>query len=212
MIIGVLLLVFLSSVSAYKNVPNKMRAVVATGTSSAPNVSAVVEYQTGRDVPKPSDGEILIAVNSSSVNPVDWKILEGGFPLKFPHILGFDVAGVVVAKGSLTSDRLKVNDQVWADLGKTWLLKGGELGAYAEYAIADESQVGLKPKSMSFGDAAVIPLCGLTTLQAFAQMKKAVDASEWPLKTVVVTSGSGGTGMIGIQMAKAYGATKVVTA
>jgi len=213
MIVHALLLVALLSSAEAFLLPSTMRAVLAKGTSKELNVSAVVEYVADRDVPKPGIGEILIAINASSVNPVDWKVLEGGLPLKFPHVLGFDASGVVVAKGSLTSDRLNVGDEVWCDLGKTWLLKGGgELGAYAEFAVADESQVGLKPTSMSFGDAAVIPLVGLTTLQAFEKMKNAVDASEWPLKTVVVTSGSGGTGMIGIQMAKAYGATKVVTA
>ena len=53
--------------------------------------------------------------------------------------------------------RLRVGDHVWADLGKTWMLRGGELGAYAEYAVADENQVGLKPPHLSFAEAGVAP-------------------------------------------------------
>merc|ERR1711871_304060 len=98
---------------------------------------------------------------------------------------------------------------VWADLGQMWLLRGGELGAYAEYALADEAQVALKPTAMSFLDAASFPLVGLTTLQAYRKMGLDVRGAN---STVVVTSGSGGTGFVGIQMAKAYGAAKVITA
>jgi len=185
-----------------------MHAVVATGISE--NLTSVVKYVDTK-VPEPGIGEVLIKVHASSVNPVDWKIVtEKGLPLKFPHTLGFDVAGTIVGKGTLSSSRLSVGDEVWGDLGKTWLLKGGELGAYAEYAVADESQVGLKPESLNFTDAASIPLVGLTTLQAYRKIQDTGVSFE--NATVVVTSGSGGTGLIGIQMAKAYGAKKVVTA
>lgn len=97
-----------------------------------------------------------------------------------------------------------------ADLGKTWILRGGELGAYAQFAIADETQVGLKPKSMNFTDAASIPLVGLTTLEAYRKIQNV--GVSFKNASVVVTSGSGGTGLIGIQMAKAYGAKTVATA
>ena len=191
-----------------KSDDGKMNAVVATGISS--NLSSVVNF-VRKDIPEPSLTEVLIKVRASSVNPVDWKIVEEkGLPLRFPHTLGFDVSGEIVKKGGLTSNRLKVGDEVWADLGKTWLLSGGELGAYAEYAVADESQVGLKPKSMNFTDAASIPLVGLTTLEAYRKIQDVGVSFE--NATVVVTSGSGGTGLIGIQMAKAYKARKVVTA
>ena len=89
---------------------------------------------------------------------------------------------------------------MWADLGKDWVLKGrGELGAYAQYALADESQVGLKPKGLSFADAGSLPLVALTTLQSYQKMGL-TDGSRGKNLTVVVTSGSGGTGLAGVQV------------
>ena len=106
---------------------------------SAGDFSQILNY--GRPLPRPpTKGQVLIRVNASSVNPVDWKIAETGanMGLSFPHILGFDVAGEVVACPGCA--RLKPGDLVWADLGKRWALRGGELGAYAQCALADESQ------------------------------------------------------------------------
>jgi NADPH2:quinone reductase len=195
--------------------PSTMTAVVATAAVKDPTTNlSTVEIDRSHPVPSPGRGEVLIAAKASSVNPVDWKILEAGdlsTLLSFPHTLGFDVAGTVAAVGKGCA-RLSVGDEVWADLGKDWVLKGrGELGAYAQYALADESQVGLKPSGMSFGDAASLPLVALTTLQSYQKMGL-TDGSRGKNLTVVVTSGSGGTGLAGVQMARAYGATKVITA
>ena len=203
----IILLLVLVGHSDAASLPPTMRAVVATAKANEGNFS-LVEVVSNHAVPTPAHKEIIIAVHASSVNPVDWKLLSGDLPVRFPHILGFDVAGTVAAVGS-GSTRLNVGDAVWADLGEIWPLRGGELGAYAEYALANEAQVGLKPQSMNFSDAATIPLVGLTTLQAYRKM--GIDR-RGANTTVVVTSGSGGTGFVGIQLAKAFGATKVITA
>jgi len=127
-----------------------------------------------------------------------------------PKVLGFDVSGTVEAVGSGCT-RLKVGDAIWADLGKSGILKGGvQLGAWAQFAVADESQVGLKPHSLNFTEAATLPLVALTDYQA---LKKA--GFPWTGKknlTVVVTSGSGGTGVPAIQLVKACGASRIITA
>lgn len=179
--------------------PLTMRAVVVTGASQEGNFSKVTISE--QPVPKPSTGEVLIKVAASSINPVDWKIMES--PI-WPGVPGFDVGGVVEAVGPGCT-RLKPGDAVWADLGK-----GGfsnlQLGAWAEYALADESQVGLKPTSLSYEDAASLPLVALTDLQV---LKMA--GAPWSGATVVVTSGSGGTGVVAIQLAKALGAQRIVT-
>jgi len=135
---------------------------------SAGDFSQILNYD--RPLPRPpTKGQVLIRVNASSVNPVDWKIAETGanMGLSFPHILGFDVAGEVVACPGCA--RLKPGDLVWADLGKRWALRGGELGAYAQCALADESQVGLLPPSLTFGEGGVLPLVGMTSLQALRE-------------------------------------------
>lgn len=103
--------------NADENNNKKMFAVVATGISE--NISSVVQY-IQRDVPTPGIGEVLIEVKASSVNPVDWKIItEKGLPLKFPHVLGFDVSGIVASVGSLTSSRLKAGDEIWVRLNSS---------------------------------------------------------------------------------------------
>lgn len=205
-------MILFALVVASSALPSSMRAVISTGKAAHDGDWSKVVVVPNHTVPTPGIGEVLIEVMHSSVNPVDWKILAGGLGLGFPHVLGFDVAGTVAAIGTGCTTRLRVGDPVWADLGKTWPLRGGQLGAYAEFALADEAQVGLKPKNMSFADAASIPLVGLTTLQAYRKMGLARGAKGAINSTVVVTSGSGGTGFVGIQMAKAYGARKVITA
>ena len=106
-------------------------------------------------------------------------------------MLGFDVAGVVVAKGRECSDRLSVGDKVWADLGKIkffGFLPQPQLGAYAEYAVADESQTGLMPKHLNFVQAASLPLVSLTSFQAFNKVRSSFRRSNL---TVAITSGAG---------------------
>lgn len=188
-------------------VPETMRAVVATGPTAAGDLKKV-HFVTDRKVPRPRSSQVLIKVAASSVNPVDWKILENPL-IGFPHVLGFDVAGTVVEVGS-NCQRLKVGDEVWADLGKSFLSIGLQLGAWAEYAVADESQVGLKPGSLSFQDAASLPLAGLTDLQALRKAGAPWNGTQ--NFTVVVTSGAGGTGIPAIQLARALGASNVITA
>ena len=161
--------VYLLFVTHGTSLPTTMRAVVARGTADAGNFSQV-EYVTNWPVPSFTSSQVLIQVNFSSVNPVDYKIIEtGSVALGFPHVMGFDVAGTVVAVGA-SCKRLKVGDQVWADLGKYWVLRRGELGAWGEYAAADESQVGLMPSQLTFAEAGSLPLVSLTGYQAYKQM------------------------------------------
>ena len=82
-------------------------------------------------------------------------------------------------------------------------------GAFAEFAIADEHQVGLKPANLTFAQAGVVPLVGLTNLESFYAA-----GAPWYNQTnvtVVVTSGQGGTGHIAVPMAKALGARTVIS-
>jgi len=182
----------------------QMRAVLLErptgGNFSSLGVSKVT-------IPTPGPLEALIKVYASSVNPVDWKITEASNPaMKLPKILGSDASGVVVSVGKLCS-RLQPNDEVWMDLAATVGLQI-ELGSYAEYATARCEQVGLKPKSLNFTAAATLPLVALTSLQAFQK-----SGGPWKSKnvSVLITSGSGGTGFVGVQIAKALGANFVAT-
>ena len=199
---------FVVALCQFANGLDMMMAVVATAVGKKEGDFSNV-FVRNVSIPTPKVGQVLIKVAASSVNPVDWKILAGGLPLKFPHTLGFDVSGRIVKCNGCK--RLKVNDYVWADLGKMWLLRGGELGAYAQYAVADESQVGLKPDGIDLHSAGTLPLVSLTSYQALrmAGLFNFVDKENL---SVVITSGAGGTGFVGIQLAKAAGASRIITA
>ena len=100
--------------------------------------------------------------------------------------------------------RVKVGDEVWADNGEFWPIRGGELGAYAQFALSDETQVAPKPANLNWTDAASLPLVGLTSLQALQET-----GAPWTAlgrtPHVMITSGAGGTGFIAVQLAKAWG-------
>lgn len=153
-------------------------------------------------VPHPSHGQVLVKVAGSSVNPVDWKLIESSYAASwsYPHVFGRDCAGMVVSVGEGVS-RLKVGDAVWADNAQAE-------GCYAEYVALNETIVGLAPSKVTLAEAAVLPLVSLTGLEAFQ-----FAGAPWPAKdkTALVLGGSGGTGHVGVQLAKALGASKVIT-
>jgi len=160
------------------------------------------------DVPEPQEGDILIKVMASSVNPIDIQTMKGWllstFPISsLPCKTGFDVSGVVAKLGKGVSN-FKIGDCVWVDIPTTQYGKELVMGAFAEYAIVSAAKVGFAPKSLSFIEAASIPVVGITSCQAL----KAVNLSKDD--TILILGGSGGTGSMAIQLAKAIGA-KVIT-
>lgn len=180
--------------------PSKMQAVVAHSQTKDFSSLKIETIETPTILPN----QVLIRAIGSSVNPVDWKIIEySGFGITYPVTLGFDIAGHVVEVGS-NCTRLKVGDTVWAD-------KGADMGSYAEYVAANESIVGLAPQNLPLNQVAVLPLVSLTAYEALVTYGKAPWAST-ANKTVLISAGQGGTGIAGIQLAKYWGATKVITA
>lgn len=179
-----------------------MRAVQAAGQCGPP-FSCVTTGHVA--TPRPGPGQVLIEVKGSSVNPCDYIYVQVGFPVCSGGngTLGMDVAGVVVEAGEGVT-RLRPGDEVWADAGGV----EGVTGAYADYAVMGEAQTGLKPRRLSFTDAGTVPLVGFTSLECLQKT-----GAPWkPNTTVVVTSGSGGTGVMAVQLAKALGAARVITA
>lgn len=162
-------------------------------------------------------GQLLLRVHASSVNPCDVVLARS---LTEPRALGSDVAGVVVAVGpGCSSPIAKVGAQVWGLLNSasdpcpmTWPADASCLaaGAWADYAVASENMLNAKPEPLSMTEAATLPLVGLTSYQAL-QLAGAPWA-EGSNKTVVITSGAGGTGFVAVQLAKAFFARRVVTA
>ncbi|RPD49590.1 NAD(P)-dependent alcohol dehydrogenase [Hymenobacter sediminis] len=153
-----------------------------------------------REQPTPTidPNQLLIQVKAASINPLDWKIYRGEMKLlsgsKFPKGVGIDFAGIVAQVGtSITSYR--PGDAVFGFLD---VFKGGAL---AEYVVVTEAAIALKPASISFDQAAALPVTGLAALQIVDQL-----AAVGPGQEVLINGASGGVGLFAIQLAKKHGA------
>ncbi|WP_327097655.1 NADP-dependent oxidoreductase [Nocardia vinacea] len=155
------------------------------------------------DVPEPSVGrrDVLVQVRAASINPLDKMVRNGEFKqlLKYkrPFILGHDVSGVVSEVGADVR-AFKVGDEVYArprDL---------RIGTFAESIAIDEDDVALKPQSLSFDQAAAVPLVALAAWQTLVDVK--------PGQKVLIHAGAGGLGSTVIQVAKHLGAYVATTA
>lgn len=152
------------------------------------------------DIPEPEmlNRDVRIKVHAASLNPVDWKFREGhlkrAYKVSFPWILGQDVAGVVTEVG-MRARNLKVGDRVYARVNHL------KMGTLCEEVCVEKTDVAKMPESVSFEEAASIPLVGLTTWQVMVEIMKVNEGD-----SVFIHSGSGGVGTFAIQLAKHLGA------
>jgi NADPH2:quinone reductase len=176
-----------------------MKAIVMTAVGD-PDVLQV------RDIPEPqisNPTEIKVKLAAAGINPVDTKIRRKGlfYDLPLPAVLGCDGAGTVIEVGASVS-RFKLGDKVW-------FCHGGldrEQGNYAEYNVLDERWVSLMPKSLSFIEAAALPLVLITAWGALYD-RGGLQAGQ----TVLIHAGAGGVGHVAIQLAKLKGARVITT-
>jgi NADPH:quinone reductase-like Zn-dependent oxidoreductase len=171
-----------------------MKAIVQEGSGSADVLHL-------REIDKPivTEGHVLVRVRASSVNALDWHSVHGGKVIEAisklmrqpdQPVRGVDVAGHVEAVGAGVT-RFAPGDEVF----------GGAPAAFAEYALARESSLVLKPRNMSFEQAAAVGVAGRTALQGLrdqAQVK--------PGQRVLISGAGGGVGTFAVQIAKALGA------
>ncbi len=154
--------------------------------------------------PEPKDDEVLVKVIAAGVNPVDTYVRQGmrskSGTDNGPMIIGYDIAGIVEKTGAGIT-KFKVGDAVYAYLP---IARGG---GYAEFAIAKEGEMSLKPKNIDFEKAAAVPLAGTTAWQALIDTAKLERG-----QTVLIHGGSGGVGSFAVQIAKARGAKVIATA
>lgn len=151
-------------------------------------------------VPSPASDQVLVRVEAACVNPADWHLITGtpmfmrltgtGFRRPKKAVPGLDLAGVVVAVGDEVT-RFHPGDEVFGDVG----------GAFAEFAVAPERALAHKPPTLSFEEAASIPVAALTALQGLRD-KGELEAGA----SVLVNGGAGGVGTFAVQIAKAMGA------
>ena len=153
-----------------------------------------------KDMPVPfcGPGEVLVRVSAASVNPVDWKMRSGMLRIvtggRFPKILGRECAGEIIAIGNKVT-KFKTGDQV------VILPAVRNMGAFAEYVCAPEKTTYLKSRTISFAEAACIPIAGLTALQALRDKGRIA-----PGQKVLINGSSGGVGHFAVQIAKIFGA------
>jgi NADPH2:quinone reductase len=159
-----------------------------------------------RDIerPEPGKGEVLIKIIASATNPVDAKIRATGSwaGLKLPAVLGYDAAGIIEKTGKGV-ENFKVGDEVYY----TPFIHGNVLGTYAEYNVVNESIIAKKPESISFEEAAAIPLAGGTAWEALIRKIK-IRTGE----TILIQGAAGGVGSYAVQFAKLSGARVIATA
>ena len=154
--------------------------------------------------PVPKDGEVLIQVRAASVNPYDWHFLRGTpYPLRIlaglrkpkNQRLGADVAGVVEAVGKNVM-QFRPGDEVF----------GAGRGSFAEYVCASEEKLALKPASVTFEQAASVPIAGLTALQGLRRGGLTGKGEARSTQKVLINGAAGGVGTFAVQIAKSFGA------
>jgi NADPH:quinone reductase-like Zn-dependent oxidoreductase len=160
-----------------------------------PGVMRLEDFEPAR----PGPGEVLVRVKAAAANPMDWKIRNGEMKImtgrRFPRGMGHDFAGVVVAVGAHVT-RLAVGDEVLGGVS----LKAA--GTFAEMVVAEEKAVVTKPASLSWAEAAAIPVVGLTAFQAMVNTGR-LHAGH----AVFIHGCLGGVGRSAAQIALAHGAT-----
>jgi NADPH:quinone reductase len=176
-----------------------MKAIVAT----APGGPEVLKLE---ELPEPKlvrDTDILVRVRAAGVNPVDTKMRAKptGYPVAVPKVLGCDGAGVVEATGkSVTA--FKPGDEIYyCQCGA-----GERLGSYAEYAVVDHRLAAPKPKSLSFEQAAAVPLVLITAWESLHDHARLQRGHK-----VLIHAGAGGVGHVALQLAHLAGAEVCTT-
>ncbi|MFC7442809.1 zinc-dependent alcohol dehydrogenase family protein [Laceyella putida] len=155
------------------------------------------EMQLAR--PTAAPGTVLIRVAATSVNPIDTKIRAGLVPNlapSFPAVLHGDVAGIIEEVGPGVTD-LQVGDEVYACAGN---------GALADYLLAPAALVAKKPASLSFQEAAALPLVTITAWEALFDRLNLQSGQH-----ILIHAGTGGVGHVAIQLAKSAGAVVYTT-
>jgi NADPH:quinone reductase len=154
--------------------------------------------------PEPHEGQVLVRIMASAVNPLDLKISKGQAPHARqlpPAVLGIDLAGIVESVGKGVSS-FKSGDEVYGMTGGV----GGLQGSLAEFVAADARLLALKPRNIGMREAAAAPLIFITAWEGLVD--RAHVGGE---QTVLVQGGAGGVGHMVVQLARAFDAEVFAT-
>ncbi len=151
--------------------------------------------------PRPQAGEVLLRVHAAGVNPLDWKIRQGlmkeFMPMTFPYIPGIEVSGVVEEVGPGVT-AFEIGQAVYGQSAK---------GAYAEYLTISVETLALKPETLSFAEAATVPVGATTAWRALFEHGGLTSGQR-----VLIQGAAGGVGLFAVQLAKWKGAQVIGTA
>jgi NADPH2:quinone reductase len=170
-------------------------------------------FDTELPLPSAQGRDLLVAVHAASVNPLDLRVRRPKDKVEAaPRVLGYDAAGIVVAAGSATS-LFKVGDAVF------YAGDPSRNGSNSEFQLVDERLVAHKPQTLSFAQAAVLPLSALTAWEALFDrlaIPLAAQAGRSPLPsatTILIIGAAGGVGSMAVQLAaRVAGLTVIATA
>jgi zinc-binding alcohol dehydrogenase family protein len=182
-----------------------MKAVGYKKSLPIDEAEALIDFETAK--PEPLGRDIRVAVKAISANPVDYKVRKRAEPpAGETKILGFDAAGIVDAVGPDVS-LFKPGDEVW--------YAGSILrqGTNSEFHLVDERIAGHKPKTLSFAQAAALPLTSITAWELLFDRLGVAPGKSVDPRTLLIVGGAGGVGSILIQLARRLtGLTVVATA
>ncbi|MGV8935957.1 MAG: zinc-binding alcohol dehydrogenase family protein [Allorhizobium sp.] len=180
-----------------------MRAVGYQSPQPITADSALIDFEL--PMPQASGHDLLVEIKAVSVNPVDTKVRNGAAPAAGQtRVLGFDAAGVVKAVGEAVT-LFKPGDEVY------YAGAINRPGSNSEFQLVDERIVGLKPKSLSFAEAAALPLTSITAYEALFHRLKVADKVPGASHAILITGGAGGVGSIAIQLARELTDLVVIT-
>lgn len=181
-----------------------MRAVGFTRSLPAADPEALIDFETQR--PAPAGRDLLVEVRAVSVNPVDFRVRRDQGPAEFgTRILGYDAAGVVMATGA-DCRLFKAGDAVW------YAGAVNRQGSNAQFQLVDERLVGTKPATLSWADAAALPLTLITAWEALHEQLRIRRDGADAGRRLLLLGGAGGVGSIATQLAKLAGLTVIATA
>jgi zinc-binding alcohol dehydrogenase family protein len=182
-----------------------MKAIGYKKSLPITEAEALIDFEAAK--PEPKGRDIRVAVRAISANPVDYKVRKRAAPPEGEFkILGFDAAGIVDAVGPEVT-LFKPGDEVF--------YAGSILrqGTNSEFHLVDERIVGRKPKTLSFAQAAALPLTSITAWELLFDRLGAVPGKSVDPRTLLIIGGAGGVGSILIQLARRLtGLTVVATA
>ncbi|MEX0320600.1 MAG: zinc-binding alcohol dehydrogenase family protein [Puniceicoccaceae bacterium] len=179
-----------------------MKAIAFNESLPIEDVNALQDIDL--EVPAASGRDLLVEVKAVSVNPVDYKVRklmppdDGTF-----KVLGWDAAGIVKDTGDAVTE-FKVGDKVYyaGDLTRS--------GSNAEFQLVDERIVGKMPESLSFAEAAALPLTTITAWEMLFDRLEVPTDTDAPQKSILIVGAAGGVGSIMVQLLRSLTGVKVI--